>query len=263
MRVWATALAIMYPKHCECANKSVQSLLAPRCGAVAQSSRATQGGVGRCAIFGDSTSASRPSAMKISLGVVFDLEGTLTLPQLDYRKIRTQIGCKKGQNIQVFLEAQPEPERAEKERILEQWMKAAQMIELRPGCIQTLRKLRKMRVEIGILTASMPYNVALLARRLPNDVSFSITRTSADPPPKPDPRALAPFLEGWNLDAREVLLVGDSMRDLQTALNAGVDFVLVRRPGNGTLAAHAATAVDTLPELIPIVEAKIAALSTR
>lgn len=71
-------------------------------------------------------------------------------------------------------------------------------------------------------------------------------------PRKPDPGAFTPFVETMNVSLDEILLIGDSEVDYQSAVNAGCESILVSwgfRPKEALNRLDGATIVDTIAEL--------------
>lgn len=62
---------------------------------------------------------------------------------------------------------------------------------------------------------------------------FSPVMTAGNVAPKPSPEGVREILRQWNHAPEEVLFLGDSAIDAQTAANAGVPFVAFRNPAAG------------------------------
>ena len=54
-------------------------------------------------------------------GIVFDLDGTLTLPVLDFAKLRTALQCPKGVDILKFCNSKSGSEKAMALRLVEEF----------------------------------------------------------------------------------------------------------------------------------------------
>ncbi|MDP6048578.1 MAG: HAD family hydrolase [Candidatus Bathyarchaeota archaeon] len=188
--------------------------------------------------------------------VIFDLDGTLQDSKIDYQKmiecvrvilIREGINqsaiCDKGgvyriirggraslfelgvrdKRVQTVLDLMTEAMNATE-------LEAVDRVEPKPNALQTLKILRQNGILMGIATRShrvyaerclakmgmRKYLQGILAR---DDVSY----------PKPDPRHLFETISLLNVNPKNVLFVGDTTTDFETARAAEVDFIGYRR----------------------------------
>lgn len=109
-------------------------------------------------------------------------------------------------------------------------------VRLRPGTLQTLRRLRHAGLRLGICS-NAPYHPASMVQQLAHvgvaplvDVAVF---SSAVGWRKPSPRIFAAALDGLGVAAAEALMVGDRLReDVEGARGVGMRAVLVA-PGAG------------------------------
>ena len=86
-------------------------------------------------------------------GVIFDMDGTLVEPLLDFAAIRTELGVPHDQGILEALDARPGPERrADHARLLDRELAAAQRAHLLPGAAETLAAIRAAGLKTALLT---------------------------------------------------------------------------------------------------------------
>ncbi|MGN7611357.1 phosphoglycolate phosphatase [Magnetococcales bacterium HHB-1] len=91
-----------------------------------------------------------------------------------------------------------------------------------PGVIETLTQLQTLKFKLGVLTNKPEKLTTPLLKQLKLDRFFSIVLGGDSLPwRKPDPRPLQHALQTWNLTEKEVIMVGDSDVDINTAKAAG------------------------------------------
>jgi len=99
---------------------------------------------------------------------------------------------------------------------------------LYPDTVVTLDNLKKSDIKIGIVTSKLHYRIdEVLAKYsivhlIDYIVGFEDVKTA-----KPLPEGLYKAVQHLNVDKSNVLYVGDSLIDAQTAINAGVNFLAV------------------------------------
>jgi phosphoglycolate phosphatase len=91
------------------------------------------------------------------------------------------------------------------------------------GMNDTIETLSQRGVRLAVLTNKNQTPAEIITRHYFGDVPFDPIVGAADGrTTKPDPTTTLDILSQWNLAANEVLFVGDSETDVQTALNAGI-----------------------------------------
>lgn len=98
--------------------------------------------------------------------------------------------------------------------------------ELYNGVKDVLKELKNKGYKIGIVTTKFHYRIEqILCKFEANGLIDIIIGAEDVKMEKPDPEGLWRAIERLNLEKDNVLYVGDSLVDAQTAENAGVDFV--------------------------------------
>ena len=192
---------------------------------------------------------SRPRA------VIFDMDGTLTEPVLDFDAIRAEIGMPEGVPILEHLTAVGAAERARAESImLRHEREAIARATLADGCADLLGHLRGMEIPMAILTRNVREVVETFARMFAFE--FHSVYTREDGPPKPSPHGARLLCQAMGVDPAATLAVGDYKYDVIAGRDAGCRTVLVDRDG---LAAHQLVewgspdlVVKSLRELLPL-----------
>jgi HAD superfamily hydrolase (TIGR01549 family) len=124
------------------------------------------------------------------------------------------------------------PTNADLARGMWELFKCSYFDSLFPDTIPILQRLKARGVPMGIISN---YNSDLLDLLLYFDIAdyfdFAIV-SSNEGVAKPDPRIFQLGLEAAGVEANQVLYIGDNViDDIQGANNAGIDAVLINRPG--------------------------------
>lgn len=94
---------------------------------------------------------------------------------------------------------------------------------------ETLEKLQQNNVLLAINSNRFTYSIELFVDRFFRDIDFiSIEGHEIDFPSKPDPYGINKIIEKANVSLDETIYIGDSITDIETAKNAGIDCVIVK-----------------------------------
>eukprot|EP00123_Amoebidium_parasiticum_P000718 comp115981_c0_seq1/m.48955 comp115981_c0_seq1/g.48955 ORF comp115981_c0_seq1/g.48955 comp115981_c0_seq1/m.48955 type:complete len:211 (-) comp115981_c0_seq1:72-704(-) len=154
--------------------------------------------------------------------VMFDMDGTLTLPCIDFAKMRRMAGVPEGMPILETVMTWPEPRRGaamEAIRLVEKEAREGQ--ELMDGTHDLLSYLRSKNIPRGILTRNDNDAVLHFVETLKMDDAFTSIYTREFLPAKPDPAPLLHWAEEIQVPPAEILMVGDHDDDITCGLRAG------------------------------------------
>ena len=178
----------------------------------------------------------------ITKGIIFDLDGTLvdTLDDLTDsmnaalvqvgRPARPRQECMGmiGHGLRKFAERAVGPDHLELTDALIERM-AAHYIDhcvLKttpyPGMEEVITTLSKKGLRLGVLTNKNQAPSEIIVRHFFGCAFDPIVGAADGRETKPDPQTTLDILAGWGLDADEVIFIGDSETDIQTATNAGI-----------------------------------------
>lgn len=159
-------------------------------------------------------------------GVIFDLDGTLTEPLLDFEAMRREVGLPSGVPILEALEAFDSAARERAEVILRRHeMEAIAAATLAEGCRELLAALQARAIPMAILTRNVRAAVDDFVGRF--GFQFSAIHTREDGPPKPSPHGASTLCRAMGLWPGDVWGVGDYKYDVIAARDAGCRTVLV------------------------------------
>lgn len=154
-------------------------------------------------------------------GIIFDMDGTITIPIIDFDKLRNALGIKEA-DILLTVVQKPEPERTELLQIIEKYeSEAAEKNKLQPNSHRVLCRFRKADLRLAILTRNTQKSAEILVNRLDVDFDFVLSRDF--PFVKPDPRPVKHIISKWGFSSEKVLMVGDYIHDIECGKNAGAD----------------------------------------
>lgn len=160
--------------------------------------------------------------------VVFDMDGTLTVPYLDFNKIRKQIGVpgKTMLTLDYILALKGEKKAEAMKKLLGFEKEAAEKAKLQEGAKELLTLLDDNNIKTAVQTRNSAESAETVFQKFKLPVADLFTRENA--PPKPDPAAINQLLEKYQLDRHQAIMVGDYWPDIETGINAGVKTVLIR-----------------------------------
>lgn len=183
---------------------------------------------------------------------IFDLDGTLTCPQHDFKAIKRELGMPEDADILGHLSRLPESEASRKRKKLDE-IEIALAEEARPapGVEELVAVLAGRGVRMGVLTRNSKSNanIALDAIGLKRYFVADYVLGRDEVRPKPSPHGVSSLLNCWRIAANEALMVGDFLYDLQCARAAGVAAVHVDSSGQFPWPEYTDLAVSSLSQL--------------
>lgn len=185
---------------------------------------------------GVSSDATKPTLR----GVVFDMDGTLTKPNLDFAEMYRRCGVDPAHDILEQIAKLPSAEEQEgKLAIIEEMEEEGRRtLELVPGAMELISWLDSHEIPMAIVTRNTRRTTDVLINDiLPPSLGKHfhpmITRDD-EYPPKPDPAAMQAIMKEWSANDRPApesssfLMVGDSVaNDIGFGNQAGATTALL------------------------------------
>ncbi|KAI4338082.1 hypothetical protein L6164_016434 [Bauhinia variegata] len=156
-------------------------------------------------------------------GVVFDMDGTLTIPAIDftamykavlgddeYRRIKAE----NPSGIDILHQIEdwsPEKQRKAYETIADYERQGLDRLEIMPGAAQLCGLLDLKKLRRGLITRNVKTAVDLFQTRF--GITFSPALSREFCPYKPDPAPLLHICSAWEIQPSEVIMIGDSLKD--------------------------------------------------
>lgn len=154
--------------------------------------------------------------------VIFDLDGTLTRPFLDFARIRAAIGLPEPL-LESMLALAPGPERDRAFATLDAFeAEAAERSELNEGARELIDGLR---LPAGLVTRNSRASALRTLRK--HGLDFPVVMTRDDAPPKPDPEPLLRICAHFGVAPADALMVGDFRLDVLAGRRAGTRTALL------------------------------------
>ena len=185
-------------------------------------------------------------------GIIFDMDGTLTLPSIDFVKMRqmydsiflyffrpflffliahillyVSLGIPPEEEILRFLERQREPHRSRfEETICTIEEEGRKNLQPQVGCWDLLSRLQENQLATAIITSNNEAAVASFLQLCDNFDSPTrfhpiLTRDDGEHFRKPKPAGVLQICQSWNVEPHEVLMVGDHVTDIMAGRDAG------------------------------------------
>lgn len=169
------------------------------------------------------SSLSPPKPKTRLRGVVFDMDGTLTVPVIDfpamyravlgedeYRRIKAENPT--GIDILHHIENwSPDKQRHAYQTIADFERQGLDRLQIMPGTAQLCGFLDSKKIRRGLITRNIKEAVDLFHNRF--GITFSPALSREFRPYKPDPGPLLHICSTWEVQPNEVMMVGDSLKD--------------------------------------------------
>jgi HAD superfamily hydrolase (TIGR01509 family) len=186
--------------------------------------------------------------------VIFDLDGTITEPFLDFDAIRQEIGLTPDDaTLLEAMEKMTLPQRKRAMNIIERHeQRAVEESTLNDGAAELLDNLRAGGIKIGILTRNKRSNAIAIAQK--HGLEFDAIFDREDGPVKPDAFGVLWLCKRFGARPTEAMVVGDYLYDVQAAKAAGAAAVLLKNhPKADEFEKHADFAIEKLEEIRQII----------
>jgi len=159
-------------------------------------------------------------------GFIFDLDGTLVTSSLDFRLIKSEIGCPENEDILSFIEKLPvHLQQSAHDVVHKHELMDAHTSEWMPGANMFVQKCIEQNMPMAIVTRNSHQSSSVKIERNKIPIDLLITRENSKP--KPDPSALLYIANMFSLETSEILMVGDYRYDLEAGRNARMPACLV------------------------------------
>jgi HAD superfamily hydrolase (TIGR01509 family) len=184
--------------------------------------------------------------------IIFDLDGTLTVPVLDFDAIRAEIGLPPGPILESLDRLDQDRRDAALAVLHRHEERAAHESMLQIGARETIEDLRNMGFPIAVLTRNARRWARVVFEK--HGLKIDALRTRDDGVIKPSPEPITRLCAENGADPAASWMVGDHLFDLQSGNAAGCLTVLM--VGDGALPDyidHADHVITALPALVDLV----------
>ena len=183
--------------------------------------------------------------------VVFDMDGTITVPLLDFPRMKAEIGAPSDHGLLESMALMDDSRRAAAEKILLRHELAAALDStLNPGVKAALADIASMGLAAAILTRNCRRSVDIVLDK--HSLAFDAVVTREDSLPKPDPDGVLVAAWRMGVDAASCVMVGDFEFDIRSGRAAGALTVLYAPDGRtfATVPDFEIRSMEELPVLL-------------
>ena len=168
--------------------------------------------------------------------VLFDMDGTLPQPVIDWGVARRRLGVPEAASIMDHIEAQEGHPRAQAEELLEQIeFEAATNAVSNEGVAGLIEQLHNNGLKTGLVTNNHRRAMEHIVEKL--GLSFHLLLSREDGVAKPAPDLLILALARLGLEAGDTVFIGDGRYDRAAAAAAGIAYIHLEHdpaaPSNG------------------------------
>ncbi len=157
--------------------------------------------------------------------IIFDLDGTITRPVLDFDLMRREIGIASGPILEALDRMTP-GDRAQAEQVLERHEReAAENSVLYEGAVEVVAWLRDRGCPVAILTRNARRWVDVVLTK--HAIEVDAIRTREDGAIKPSAAPVLALCAQLGAAPAESWMIGDYLFDLQSGRQAGTRTVLM------------------------------------
>lgn len=182
--------------------------------------------------------------------VLFDMDGTLTQPLIDWREVRRQLAVPEGASIMDQIESLDGDQRQEAELLLKRIeYQAATQARPNPGVVELLERLHESGLRTGLVTNNHERAMMCVVRKL--GLQFDLLLSREDGVAKPAPDLLLLALRRLNVDAADAVFVGDGHYDRAASAAAKVSYIHL---DPDRAAPQVGPTIHALTELWPFIE---------
>jgi HAD superfamily hydrolase (TIGR01509 family) len=189
----------------------------------------------------DDSPLTRPAA------ILFDMDGTLTAPLLDFARIKADMGIGNAPILES-LKKMPPAERAVAQAVLDRHEdQAACDSTLNPGCRELLQWVEENGIRSAVVTRNTRRSLRTVFDRHGLGIDVCVTRDDGKYKPDPAPLQLACGRLGVSMDS--TWMVGDGSHDIEAGVAAGMKTVWISHGGTRSFDAEPWRVVNDLTEL--------------
>lgn len=156
--------------------------------------------------------------------VIFDLDGTLTVPCLDFDAIRSEIGVT-GPILEAIADLDPDQREQAQRILLRHECEAARQARPQNGAVEVVNTLRNKGYPVAILTRNARATVDLVLDKF--NIVVDAIRTREDGAIKPSAEPVLSICGQLGADTQNSWMVGDHRMDMLSGRAAGTRTVLM------------------------------------
>jgi len=185
--------------------------------------------------------------------IIFDMDGTITKPRIDWKTLRGQMGATPDRTIIDHILSLDATAAEQANRILlETEMEACIHSDLNEGVCEMLAYLRERKTRTALVTNNHNEAVQVVLKK--HGLVFDVVLSREDGAIKPSADLIQKALNALSLRPDEVLSIGDGRYDLEASAEIGIPFLYVT---NGRPSLDYQPAVPSMVEALAWVKDRV------
>ena len=197
------------------------------------------------------TSPSR-STPALPLAILFDMDGTLTQPLLDFPRIKAEMGIGNHPILEAMTAMTTQARAKAEEVLLRHELHASENSALNEGCRELLDWVHAQHIPTALITRNSRASAKTVCRM--HSLHFDVLITREDGRFKPHPEPLLRACDRLGVAPFHSWMVGDGQYDVEAGLSAGAKTVWISHHEEKSFAAEPWKTVPTLPDLTRLLE---------
>ena len=194
------------------------------------------------------------SAHSLPRAILFDMDGTLTCPMLDFPKIKAEMGIANRPILEALAEMSTADRIAAEAVLHRHEEQAAANSTLNPGCHELLETIASRQIKSALITRNSRLSVTTVLARHALNIQVLVTREDA--PPKPNPQPLLMACERLRINRDQAWMVGDGQYDVEAGCAAGIRTVWLSHGRSRPFEAQPWRTVQDLHELREMLQSR-------
>lgn len=161
-----------------------------------------------------STAAEDMSSARTIRGVVFDMDGTMTVPVIDFKLMRQRVGVMTGDILDAINSWPVEKQQQALAAIAEIEEQALVDMKIMPGLLDVCHFLDMHGIPRGLITRNNKRSLEYFhSNHFPLEPFVPAISRECDFSYKPSPAALHHICDSWGIPTSECIMIGDSAKD--------------------------------------------------
>ena len=152
--------------------------------------------------------------------ILFDMDGTLTRPMLDFPRIKAEMGIGTRPILEALAQMDASAWQTAESVLLRHEEHAAENATLNPGCAELLDWLARRSIRTAIITRNSRRSAQIVIER--HQLKLDVLVTREDGVFKPDPQPLRLACSKLGVGQVDTWMIGDGQYDIEAGNAAGI-----------------------------------------
>lgn len=183
-------------------------------------------------------------------GVIFDMDGTITVPIIDWKTLRTTIGVPSDSTILEYIDSLPTDQSVwANDLLIKTEQEACATADLNEGVLALIDYLKSKNIQMALVTNNHFDAMQTVLKR--HCLRFDIALSRNKGKLKPSGDLIEKALEGLGLSSTETIAIGDGHYDIEACHRAGVKCIYLT---HGCSKLKHTPAVETMNEALELIK---------